>query len=119
MSQTKIIQERIGEADRSFSALHIEMKNAGITFLSEGEDRLGTLVVSIPQRHELIGPPISSVLIGDRNITVARALAERLAERTKKIALISVFIRSLQEKEAGPLLLELVEKVMKKKESQE
>lgn len=114
MSRAKIIRKEITEAETSFSAIYMEMKNACIVFLSEGEDRLGTLAVSLPQRERLLGPPLSSVLFGDRNVTIARLLAERVAATLKKMTLISVFSKSLDEQRVGKTFLKLLEKIVKK-----
>lgn len=116
MTRAKFVQEEIREKDRLFLSTYLEMKNAGLILLSEGEDRLGTLAVGVPQRGELLGPPLSSILLGDRNIMIARILAERLAKRMTKITLVSVFTKTITEKEAGPILLKLVEKTIGKEE---
>jgi hypothetical protein len=100
------------EGDTPFLALYLEMKNAGLLLLSEGEDQLGTLAVSIPQARELAGLPLSSVLLGDRNMMIARILAERLADKMKKIALVSVFTKTIDEREAGTIFLKLFEKTI-------
>jgi hypothetical protein len=47
---------------------------------------------------------------------IARILAERLAERMKKIALVSVFTKTFREREAGPILLKLMDKTFRKEE---
>jgi len=117
VSQAKVIREEIKEAEATFSALYIEMKNGCLIFLSEGEDRLGTLAVSIPQRGRLLGPPLSSILFGDRNTTVARLIAERLANLSKKLTLVSVYIETMEEGKAGRMLLKLMEEVMRKGET--
>jgi len=119
VSQAKIIREEVKEEETSFSTVYIEMRNACIIFLSEGEDHLGTLAVSIPQREHFIGPPLSSILFGDRNILVTRLLAERTAHESKKMTLVSVYIKTVDEKRAGPILLRLLEKVMKKGEEKQ
>ncbi len=114
MSRAKVFQKEIVEANKHFLALYLETKNASLILLSEEEDQLGTLVVAIPQIQEIAGPPLSSVLLGDRNIITARILAERLAEKNKKIALVSVFTKTFDEREAGPIFLKLVEKTVGK-----
>jgi len=116
MTRAKVVQEEMRERDRLFLSTYLETENAGLILLSEGEDRLGTLAVSVPQRGELLGPPLSSVLLGDRNTMIARILAERLAKRMTKIALVSVFTKTVAENEAGPILLKLVEKTVGKEE---
>jgi len=116
MARAKFVQEEIREKDRLFLSTYLEMENAGLILLSEEEDRLGTLAVSVPQKGELLGPPLSSVLLGDRNIMIARILAESLAKKMTKIALVSVFTKTVSEREAGPILLKLVEKTVSKEE---
>ena len=116
LSRAKIVKEEIVEGDTHFFAVYIETENANQLFLSEGDDKLGTLAVALPQQQKLVGPPLSSVLLGDRNIMVARVLAELLAQKTNKIGLVSVFIKSVSEQEAAPILRKLLEKILKKEE---
>ena len=118
VSQAKVVKEKIRERDKLFSALYLEMENAGLVLLSEGEDRLGTLAVAIPQTQKMVGPPLSSILLGDRNVLIARLFAERLADKTNKIALASVFLKSISEREAGSILVKLFEKTVKKEEEE-
>jgi hypothetical protein len=116
LSRAKIVKEEIIERDTAFFAVYVETKNANQLFLSEGEDKLGTLAVAIPQPEKLVGSPLSSILLGDRNMMVARVLAELLAQKTKKISLVSVFTKSVSEQEAAPILRKLLEKTLKKEE---
>jgi hypothetical protein len=117
LSRAKIVKEDIVERDTSFFAVYIETKNANQLFLSEGEDKLGTLAIAIPQPQKLVGPPLSSILLGDRNLMIARVLAELLARNTKKIALVSVFTKTVSENEAAPILRKLMEKTLRKEEN--
>ena len=116
LSRAKIVKEELIEKETSFFAVYLETKNANQLFLSEGEDKLGTLAVAMPQPKNLVGSPLSSVLLGDRNMTIARLLAELLAQKTKKISLVSVFTKSVSEQEAAPILRKLMEKALKKEE---
>jgi hypothetical protein len=116
LPRAKIVKEEMVERDTSFFAVYIETENANQLFLSEGEDRLGTLAVAIPQPQKLVGPPLSSILLGDRNIMIARILAELLAQTTKKMALVSVFTKTVSEQEAAPILRKLMDKTLKKEE---
>jgi hypothetical protein len=83
--------------------------------LSEGEDQLGTLAVAIPPSSETAVPPLSSVLMGDRNTTTARALAERLAAKANKIGLVSIYLKTINEGGAASILLRLFEKITQAK----
>lgn len=113
MQRAKIFQEQIKEDETLFLALRLETKNANLIFLSEEEDQLGTLAIAMPQAEKMLGPPLSSVLLGDRNIITARLLAERLAQKTGKMALASVFAKTISEQRAGPVFLKLLEKTLK------
>jgi hypothetical protein len=119
MQRAKIVKEEITENGKLFLALHLETRNANFILLSEGEDRLGTLAVAIPQTQRMLGPPLSSILLGERNSIIARLLAEQLAKRTAKIALVSVFARTITEKEASSVFLKLFEKTLKKESQRE
>ena len=119
MSRAKIVKEEIVERDTSFFAVYLETGNSSFLLMSEGEDRLGTLAVALPQPQKLVGPPLSSILLGDRNVMVARVLAELLAKNTNKIALVSVFIKTFEEKEAAPILRKLMEKTLRKEEDEQ
>lgn len=116
LSNAKFVEEKMEEKGILFLAKYLEMKNASLIFLSEGEDRFGTLAVAIPQTGGKIGPTLSSTLLGDRNVMVARLLAERLAEKRNELALVSVFIETINERDAGPILLRLLEKALRKME---
>ena len=72
----------------------------------------------MPQAEKVVGPPLSSILLGERNTILTRLLAERLAAKTRKIALVSIHIRTIEETEAGQTLMKLMEKVLGKKETQ-
>ena len=107
VSRGEIIEE-----DKQFSAFHVETENAVLILLSEGEDRLGTLAASVPSTIEIGSQPaFSSVLLGDRNVTTARMLAERYASKTHKITLVSVFLKTVKETEAAPILIQLMKKI--------
>ena len=118
LSRAKIYKEELAQRDTNFLAVLVETANANQLFLSEGEDKLGTLSVAIPQPEKLIGSPLSSVLLGDRNMMISRVLAELLAQKTKKISLVSVFVKSVSEKEAAPILRKLLENIIKREEDE-
>jgi len=112
MSRARVVKDEVFEKNTRFLAIYLETKNACLMLLSEAEDQLGTLTAAVPSGKRLLGPPISSVFMGDRNIAIARTLAERLAARTQKIALVSIYLKTISESEAAPILLKLVEKIL-------
>ncbi len=112
MQRAKIVQNELKEKDNTFLSIHIQTPNSSILLLSEGEDQLGTLAAAVPQTQEMLGPPVSSILLGDRNTILSRMLAERLAAKTGKIALASVFLKTTAEREAAPILLKLFDKTI-------
>jgi len=116
--RANIVQEEIKQDEVMFYALRLETKNANLLLLSEGEDQLGTLAVALPPKEKMLGPPMSSVLLGDRNTIIARLLAERLAQKTGKIALASVFAKTTGENKVGKIFLQLFEKTFREKEEE-
>ena len=116
MSRAKITKEELTVNDGTFYSVYIETKNANQLFLSETEDKLGTLAVAMPQPKNMVGSPLSSVLLGDRNIMIARLLAELLAQKCNKISLVSVFVKSHNEQEVAPILKKLMDITLKVKE---
>jgi len=119
MQRAEIVQEEMKMNGKLFLALHLKTRNADLIILSEEEDRLGTLAVALPQAQRMLGPPLSSILLGERNTIIARLLAEQLTKRTRRIALVSVFGKTLTEKEAGSVFLKLFEKTLEKGSSRE
>ena len=115
MTRATMYKDEVQEGTVHFLAIYLETRNACIVLLSEGEDQLGTLAVAIPPSSETAIPSLSSVLMGDRNTTTARALAERLAAKTNKISLVSIYLKAISEGEAAPILLRLFEKVTQAK----
>ena len=115
MPRAKIIKDKLVENGRTFFSIFIETNNGIQMFLSEGEDRLGTLAVAMPQKNSLLGPPLSSVLLGDRNMMISRLLAENLAKKMNRISLVSVFSKSVNEMQLGPILQKLMENTLEKK----
>lgn len=114
LSRAKITKHEVEDKDTTFYSVLLETANANQLFLSETEDKLGTLAVAMPQQKKFVGSPVSSVLLGDRNMMIARLLAEILAKKTEKISLVSVFVKSLNEQEAAPILRKLMDDTLKK-----
>ncbi|MCW4055414.1 MAG: proteasome assembly chaperone 4 family protein, partial [Candidatus Bathyarchaeota archaeon] len=100
MSRATIVKEELTEKNVHLFALYIETRNAALVFLSEGEDQLGTLAASVPPTEAFSQAFVSSILLGDRNTGTARMLAERLASKTGKVGLVSVYLRTVSETEA-------------------
>ena len=117
MLRTKIFRETVEEKGTTYLATMLEMKNAYIFLLSEGEEKLGTLAVSVPQRPGMVGPPLSSVLLGERNSMLSRMLAESLARRLGKIILLSIFTRHEASRKVSHIFLSLLDKLLKKAET--
>ena len=110
MMRAKIVQQEIKLNETDYCAVRLETKNATLLLLSEGEDQLGTLAVALPQQNKVLGPPVSSILLGDRNAAIARLIAERLAHKTGKLGLASVFTTNLSDTDAGTVFLKLFDK---------
>jgi hypothetical protein len=100
---------------RTFRLNHIELENAIVAFLFEDRMRLGTLAIAVPGSEE-IAVGRSSVLVGSKYMMTTRALAERLAGRTRKMSIVSLFTE-LNEAEALRIYSKLLDKIAAWKES--
>jgi len=118
LSKAKIFREEIEEAGSTYSAILLEMENAYLFLLSEGGERLGTLAVSLPPKPGIIGPPLSSILLGERNAALSRMLAERLAQKLRRLVLVSIFTRTIKEEKVYSTFLNLLDKVLKRVEAE-
>lgn len=112
MERAKIVKDEIIEQNVRFLAVYMETKNACLILLSENEDKLGTLAIAVPKPRDLIGPASSSILLGDKNAISARMFAEYLASRKGKIALVSIYLETIDEIRAQSILMRLIEKVI-------
>ena len=94
---------------RTFRANFAELENAIIAFLFEDRMRLGTVAIAMPGLRE-VAAGRSSVLIGGKYLMTSRALAEKLAAKSGRIAVISLFTE-LDEAEALRIYTKLLEGV--------
>jgi len=119
MERAKVIKDEIIEQNIRFLAVYMETTNSCLLLLSEDEDKLGTLAIAVPKPKDLIGPVSSSVLLGDRNAISARMFAENLSARKQKIALVSIYLETLEETQAQSIFAKLMEKVVRAEAAKE
>jgi hypothetical protein len=100
---------------RVFRINFSQLENAVVAFLFEDRIRMGTLAIAMPGTGE-VAVGRSSVLVGGKYIMTTRALAERLAGKTGKMALVSLFTE-LSETEALRTYAKLLDKVSISKEN--
>jgi hypothetical protein len=117
--RAKVSKDEVTEQDKRFLSVYVEAKNSCLVLLSEREDKLGTLAIAVPSPKDMLGTPSSSIIIGDRNTTSARMFAENLASVKGKIALVSVYLESVDELKAQSAFRKLMERVVKEEESKE
>ncbi|MBX5328186.1 MAG: hypothetical protein QHH18_00450 [Candidatus Bathyarchaeota archaeon] len=113
MERAKIVKDEIIEQNMHFLAVYLETKNACLILLSEKEDKLGTLAIAVPKPKDFLGPPSSSVLLGDKNAISARMFAEYVSSIKKKIALVSIYLETINEIQAQSIFKRLIEKVVR------
>lgn len=94
---------------RTFRVNYSQLENAVIAFFFEDRMRIGTIAIAMPGMGE-VAVGRSSVLVGGKYLMTSRALAERLAGKSGKIALVSLFTE-LDEAEAFRIYAKLLEKV--------
>jgi hypothetical protein len=100
---------------RVFRINFSQLENAVVAFLFEDRMRMGTLAIAMPGTGE-VAVGRSSILVGGKYIMTTRALAERLAGKTGKMALVSLFTE-LNETEALRIYARLLDKVSIPKEN--
>ena len=104
------MQETKLELDsRVFRVNYLELENAVVAFFFEDRKRLGTVAIAMPGTGE-VAVGRSSALVGGRYLMVTRALAERLAGKTGKLGLVSLFTE-LDETEALRIYAKLLDKI--------
>jgi len=117
VERAKVIKEEIQQQGISFLAVYVEAKNSIMIMLSEKEDKLGTLAIAVPKPKDLLGAVTSSVLLGDKNVISSRMLAEYVASKKGKIAIVSVYLETVTEVQAQSFFMHLVEKLLKSESS--
>jgi len=111
MERAKVIKEEIIEQNVHYLAVYLEARNSCLILLSEEEDKLGTLAIAVPKPKDLLGPPSSSILLGDKNAITARMFAEYVAAKKEKIVLVSIYLETMDERQAQSVFRRLIEKV--------
>lgn len=114
-----MVKDEIIEQNTRFLAVYVESKNSCFILLSEREDKMGTLAIAVPKPKDLIGPPSSSILVGDRNTITTRTFAEYLASKKGKIALVSTYLETMDEAHAQSVFMKLIEKVSHQEQERE
>jgi hypothetical protein len=109
--RVRVVKDEITDLNMRFLAVYLETKNSCLVFLSEREDKLGTLAIAVPKPKDLIGPLSSSILLGDKNAILARMFAEYVAMKKEKIALVSIYLETISETQAQSILKKLIDKI--------
>ncbi|HUO42209.1 MAG TPA: hypothetical protein VMU35_04465 [Methylomirabilota bacterium] len=95
-------------SSRTFRLNFAELENAAVAFFFEDRMRLGTVAIAMPGSGE-VAVGRSSVLLGGKYMMTTRALAEKIAGRTGRMALVSLFTE-LNETEALRIYSKLLDK---------
>ena len=119
MERARVVKDEIIEQNIRFLAVYVEAKNSCLVLLSENEDKLGTMAIAVPKPQDLLGPPSSSVLLGDKNGISARMFAEYVASKKEKIAVVSIYLETLSELQAQSIFKKLIEKVVRSESEKE
>lgn len=106
----RIITEEMGE----LRILALVVKNGVFLIVSDAEYMIGTTAIALPLGG-VQGETASSIypVFGVRNEILAKSIAERIAKKTNKTAIASVFIRR-QDQEHVDNVLALLKKLMER-----
>lgn len=105
----EIIENTLSVGSRTFRSNFLQLENAVVAFLFEDRVRLGTVAIAMPGLRE-VAAGRSSVLVGAKYVMVSRALAEKLAAKSGRMAIVSLFTE-LDEAEALRIYTRLLEKI--------
>jgi ABC-type uncharacterized transport system permease subunit len=105
----EMIEEKLEVNSRFFRVSMMRLENAVVAFFFEERMRMGTVAIAMPGIGE-VAVGRSSVLVGGKYLMTTRALSEKLAAKTGKIALVSLFTE-LDEAEALRMYAKLLDKV--------
>jgi len=105
----EMMEEKLEVNSRVYRINSLQLENAVVAFFFEERMRMGTVAIAMPGAGE-VAVGRSSVLVGGKYMMTTRALAERLAAKTRKIALVSLFTE-LDETEALRMYAKLLDKI--------
>ena len=105
----EIIEEKMEVDSEVFRINSIQLENAVVAFLFEERRRMGTVAIAMPGTGE-VAVGRSSILVGGKYMMTTRALAERLAAKSHKMALVSLFTE-LDETEALRIYAKLLDQI--------
>jgi hypothetical protein len=105
----EMIETTLKVGTRTFRANYSQLENAIVAFLFEDRIRLGTVAIAMPGLRE-VAVGRSSVLVGGKYLMTSRALAEKVAGKSGRIALVSLFTE-LDEAEALRVYTKLLDQV--------
>jgi hypothetical protein len=106
----KVFTKKTKRDGKIFSVMVLKVENAIFTFFVEGEKvRVGTLALALP-----VITKESFIIVGEKFVTLARILAEKVAAECGKISLVSVAINTLKESEAAPVFMELTRQLLER-----
>lgn len=105
----EITEATLKVGTRTYRVDYAQLENAIVAFLFEDRRRLGTVAIAMPGLRE-VAAGRSSVLIGGKYLMTSRALAEKLAAKSGRIALVSLFTE-LDEGEALRIYSKLLDTV--------
>jgi len=105
--------EEIEAQNRKFVAVLFKMENATLVFAFEGKRiKLGTLAIAMPQFGGKTY--MSSILLGERNVSLTKILAEQISRAFHGIALVSTHFAEIHNADVSSTILKLVKKLLDK-----
>jgi len=106
------IEKSIKENGIEYKLKILDLENSTIAFFYDGKETLlGTLAFALPRGDTTESSITSSILLGGKNIIISRFLSEKIASKTNKMALVSVYTK-LPEKKAIKIFSKIVDKYL-------
>ena len=93
--------------DQKYELIIVTLENALSLYIYENKPRFGTFGVSVPSTEYMSASTL--YITGKKNEQYVRMIGERLATRTKKLVLISLYIQEI----SNDILLKIIENIEK------
>ena len=108
-------KEEIATPDNSKIMIYLtEFKNASLIFLTDSDNKMGTIAIAVPMKLNSVNRISSStipLMFGVKNEFITRAIAEKVANKTNRLSIaITNFTSNI--KDHYKILFDVINKIL-------
>ncbi|MHA1381139.1 MAG: proteasome assembly chaperone 4 family protein [Candidatus Helarchaeota archaeon] len=109
-------EEILAPNNTKISAFFTKFKNANLIFLTDNDNKIGTIAIAVPIKLNSTSQITTSsvpLIFGVKNELITKAIAEKVANITNKLSIaITNFVSKIEENYKS--LFKIIEKILKK-----